>query len=80
MNKEDIICRLNELAFDKTEYWLVTGSAMVLYGIKEETSDIDLGYSTKLADELEAKGCAVTVLEDGTRRLSIGNDVELFEN
>lgn len=53
---------------------------MVLYGIKEETNDIDLGCSKKMADELEKKGYNVTFLDDGTRRIAFENDVEIFEN
>lgn len=48
MNKKEIIKRLNELPIPKTEYWVITGSALVLHNIKEETSDIDLGCTTNL--------------------------------
>ena len=80
MNRADIIQRLNGINFDTKEYWVVTGGAMVLYGIKEETNDIDLGCSKKMADELEKKGYNVTFLDDGTRRIAFENDVEIFEN
>ncbi len=80
MNKIEIIRRLEELNFDKNEYWLVTGGAMVLYGIKNETHDIDLGCSKKMADNLEKKGYKVTRLIDGTRKINIENDIEIFEN
>lgn len=38
MKKEDIIKRLLELNYPPSEYWLVTGGAMVLYDIKESTN------------------------------------------
>ena len=56
MNKQDLLQILGALPFDKGAYWLVAGGAMVLYGLREETSDIDLGCSKRLADELERQG------------------------
>lgn len=79
MNKSDIIQKLQMLGLPKAEYWVVTGSAMVLYGIKDETHDVDLGYSQKLADRLEAEGLLPVRLPDGSRKFVIGSDVEIFE-
>ena len=79
MNKSDIKQKLKMLNFPKDEYWVVAGSAMVLYGIKEETHDIDLGCSSVLANRLEANGYPAKRLADGSRRFAIGNDIEIFE-
>jgi hypothetical protein len=78
--KEDIIKRLNELNFNKDLYWITTGAAMVLYGIKEFTSDIDLGCDSKLISILESTGIKATILSDNTKRIKIEPDVEIFEN
>jgi len=78
MKKADIIARLNDLGFDKNEYWALAGTAMALYGLREETHDIDLGCSAKLADELQ-KRYPTTVLADGTRKIIISPDIEIFE-
>lgn len=80
MNKAEIVQRLNSLDFDKKEYWLITGGAMVLYGMKEETGDIDLGCTEKMADRLEQKGYQVTLTDNGARRIVIESDIEIFEN
>lgn len=80
MNKSAIIERLAELNLDPEEYWLITGAAMVLYGFKETTGDIDLGCTSRLADELEARGCPVAVMADQTRRIDLMEDVEIFED
>ncbi|MBR5564950.1 MAG: hypothetical protein IKW08_02170 [Roseburia sp.] len=79
MNKSDIICRLEKINFDKTGYWVLAGSAMVLHGIRPETHDIDLGCSKALADELEMRGYPSKVMPDGTRRIAYAEDVEIFE-
>ena len=80
MNKQDIINRLNSFPYDKSEYWVITGSAMVLYGIREKTHDIDMGCTSKLADKLEKDGYRPTLTESGNRKFKIGDDIEIFEN
>ena len=80
MNKADLLRRLEELGFDRGEYWVVSGGAMVLYGLREKTHDLDLGCTTALADRLEGRGYPVTRFPDGTRKITFAEDVELFEN
>ena len=78
MKKEDIINRVNRLNFPKDDYWLVSGAVMVLNGFREETSDIDMGCTARLADMLE-KQYPFTFTEDGRRHFRIDEDVEVFE-
>ena len=79
-DKQSLLQQLGELPFPKTEYWVVAGGAMVLHGFRAETRDVDLGCSTRLADELEWQGCAVSRLADGTRKIAYSEHIELFEN
>lgn len=79
MNQHDIVQRLQRLELPKEDYWLVTGSAMVMYGIKDQTCDIDMGCSKKLADRLEADGYLSGRTADGCRKFAIGADIEVFE-
>ena len=65
MTKEDLLRRLEELGFDRKEYWVVSGGAMVLYGLREKTHDLDLGCTATLADRLENRGYPVTRLPGG---------------
>ena len=80
MNKQDIINRLKEFPYSKDEYWVITGSAMVLYGIREMTHDIDMGCSSKMADQLGKDGYVPTLTESGNRKFVIGDEIEIFEN
>lgn len=80
LNKEEIICLLNEAAFDVNEYWVTSGAAMVLYGIKALTRDIDLGCTSRMADKLENEGYCAEVLRDGSRKIVFSETMELFEN
>lgn len=79
MTKSEVIKRLQELNYATDEYWLVAGGAMVLYDLRESTNDIDLGCTKALADELEKCGYATSLLPDGTRRISVAEDIEIFE-
>ena len=56
MDRQEILNRLMAFPYDRDEYWVITGSAMVMYGIKEHAGDIDLGCSVKMADLLESDG------------------------
>jgi hypothetical protein len=80
MNRFELLNLLESLKFDSNEYWLITGAAMVFYGFRKETGDLDLGCTSKLADELEAKGHPVEIMPDGTRKICPVLDVEIFEN
>ena len=80
MKKEDILAKLEEFPYPRTDYWVITGGAMVLYGIREETHDIDLGCTSALADRLASDGYAPQALSDGRRSFHIGADIEVFEN
>ena len=52
---------------------------MVLYDIREQTADIDLGCSGRLADLLEADGYLFRRMENGKRWFKYGEHIELFE-
>ena len=80
MIKSEIINQLKSLNFLKDEYWVITGTAMVLHGLREHTHDIDLGCSKTLADKLKESGYPCILLDDGTRKITIGDNIEIFEN
>ena len=81
MNRAEILRRLQELPFDPAEYWLLAGGAMVLYGLRPETHDLDLGCTTARADALAAAGVLFKEMEDGSGRwFTLSDDVEVFEN
>ena len=81
MTRADILERLRALDWPADEYWLVAGGAMVMYGLRPETHDLDLGCTTARADALAAAGVPYKEMEDGSgRRFSVSGDVEVFEN
>ena len=80
MDRRELVGRLAALPFDRGEYWLVAGGAMILYGLREQTADLDLGCSAAMADRLEASGCPCRLTESGKRCFRYEDDVEIFED
>ena len=79
MDKRVILERLDRFPYDRSEYWVVAGSAMVLHGIKAQTPDIDLGCSRTLADRLEADGYPYRRTDSGKRWFRFDDSIEIFE-
>ena len=79
MNKAELIRSLRALPYDPAEYWLVAGGAMVLYGLREETADIDLGCTAALADRLAAEGYPARLTPEGRRVFRPAAQLEIFE-
>ena len=67
MNKNDILRELGTFPYDRKDYWIITGGAMVMYGFREQTHDIDLGCTRGMADLLEKGGHLIKRIggEDG---------------
>lgn len=81
MDKAEIRRKLLVLNWPKEDYWVVAGGAMVLYGLRAETRDLDLGCTAAWADALEASGVPFRNMDDGSGRwFTLDTDVEVFEN
>lgn len=80
MRKKEILHILSESDLPQNSYWVIMGAAMVLHGLREETSDVDLGCTKRLADALEKDGYAIHMMEDGKRHIVYSPDIELFED
>ena len=52
MNKQEIIEKLKQYNFDKSNYIVISGAAMVLLGIKDKTSYIDIATTQDYNDYL----------------------------
>lgn len=80
--REDILRIVGELDFFGGEdCWLTSGAALVLYGVKEATRDVDLICTGQLADRLEAQGIPFHREGlDGTRVFAVSQDVEVLED
>lgn len=55
MDKEEVVKRLKELNLPKDEYYVLSGASLVLRGIREQCSDIDLCISEELFEKIKNK-------------------------
>ena len=55
MNKKEYIERLDKLHLDKKRYCIISGGVMLLYGLKNNTEDIDIKVKPEYFEELKEK-------------------------
>lgn len=59
MKKEEYLVKLDELGLDKSKYCIIAGGVMLMYGLKDETDDIDIrvlpSYFKELNNRYEFK-------------------------
>ena len=55
MKKVELLNLLEKLNFPKDEYYVLSGASLVLRGIREEASDLDLCISEELFNQIEDK-------------------------
>ncbi len=53
MNREDFLARLNSLNLPKNAYKILSGGSLLMHGLRQETADVDLLVTEKLAEKLE---------------------------
>lgn len=53
MDKEEVTKQLRKLSLPKDEYYVLSGASLVLRGIREQCSDIDLCISEELFKKLK---------------------------
>ena len=52
MNKEEFVARLEEIGWPKEEYIILSGGSLLMRGLREETADLDLTVTKRLAKEI----------------------------
>ena len=55
MNKNEYLNKLKALNLDKNRYCIISGGVLLLYGLKETTSDIDLKIKPDYFQELKKR-------------------------
>jgi hypothetical protein len=78
--KEDIIRILEKMDLPINEYWITSGAALVIHGVKESTNDIDLGCTTNLFEQFLKKECKWRVGNGNLRIVEINDTIEMLEN
>lgn len=78
--KEEIIRVLKDMDLPLSQYWITSGAALVIHGVKEGTNDIDLGCTTTFAENFIKKGCKYKQADDKSRIIEVNDELELIEN
>ena len=81
LDKQAILMKLDELRYPKEQFWVCSGAALVLFGVKKYTCDIDLGVTSELFENLLQQGFSFHYSQqDGTRIMNLGQKIEALEN
>lgn len=52
LDKEKILATLEKYNIDRNQHVIISGAALVLWGVKDNTQDIDIAVSSKLYEEI----------------------------
>ena len=55
MKKQEFLKELDKLNLDKNSYCIIAGGSMLMYGLKEDSADIDIKTTKELFDILNEK-------------------------
>jgi hypothetical protein len=80
LQRRQITEMIKEINLPENGYWISSGAALVLHGVKDATNDIDLGCTSELFESLLKRGYTYKVLEDNTRVITISDWIEILEN
>lgn len=80
LRKSQIKSILENVPFPQDSYWILMGAAMVLYGIKDETNDIDMGCTDALFERIRHAGYPVTVNRMGKEKIRFSNEITIYKN
>lgn len=77
--KETIRESVSALPLKAGDYCVITGTALVMHGIKEETKDVDISCTREAFQALAAQGYPIKQ-GDFARKVIYSDDVEIFED
>lgn len=81
LTKQDVIRKITSLGLDPAQYRVATGAALVLYGIRSQTRDIDIGCDEPLFNALLERGYKLNEAFPHRREILIpgeDGDIEIY--
>ncbi len=79
MNREQILKILKKYNFNPKKYVVISGAAMVLYGFREETPDIDIAVTKEYYKELlEKYDCVLENIDKNGNKAYLIDDIVNF--
>ncbi|MGB7604655.1 MAG: hypothetical protein WBL93_04175 [Lutisporaceae bacterium] len=79
LNRNQILDKLKNLNFPENQYCVMTGAALVLHGVRSDTTDIDIGCTSKLFKELLHRGFEL-IEKESFEAIVIDGCIEIFED
>ena len=73
MNKEQLIKLIESIKIDKTEFWLLSSSALVMRGIYPDAGDLDIAVTEKGMEQLKQN---YSLISKGNGFYIVTNNVE----
>lgn len=79
LNKGQIMKILKDFPIDRSSYYLIMGSALVLYGIRNETNDIDIGCTKEVFNSLLENGYQAIESRSGLEKIIYSQDISIYK-
>ncbi|MDP4091423.1 MAG: hypothetical protein Q8930_19435 [Bacillota bacterium] len=80
LNKENIIKIIKDMNLPIGDFWISSGAALVIHGVKEYTRDIDLGCNENLWNLLLNEGYTYRVADDNSKIMALNDSIELIKD
>ena len=77
MNKKELLELASSLDIPKEEYCIISGGALVVHGLREQTNDLDIDITQKGFDTLKEKYLLELVRED-IKQYKVADKIECF--
>jgi hypothetical protein len=78
--KTTIVTALRQAGLHAGHYWVIMGAALVLHGVRDTTSDIDIAVSDELFSDLLRSGRAEVTGRSGRRKVLLTPDLTAYKN
>ena len=77
MNKNELLNLADSLELPKNEYCILSGGSLLMYGLREQTNDLDIDITHKGFDLIKSKFCPI-LMDDSTKRYKLTENIECF--
>jgi len=80
LDRRQICDTVRNFPFSRDTFWLVMGGALVIYGIRDFTNDIDIGCTEGLFNQLKEEGYETHLSKSGLIRIDYSQVVHIYKN
>lgn len=78
LDKANIIHEIIRLNIPANQYWVIMGAALVLHGVRESASDIDLGCTSELFNSLLDSGYSLSPSNSGKKKITLCPYIHIY--